>query len=78
MAELGHQREGLALAGADGVLAVDGRDAFREAAARAIATRSGPKPQLHRDIVGQGRDAVDAVSAPILTGGVRAGIELPV
>ncbi|MFT4283399.1 MAG: histidine kinase, partial [Protaetiibacter sp.] len=65
--------EGLAIAGADGVLAVDGPDAFREAAARAIATRSGPKPQLHRAIAGQGRDAVDAVSAPILTSGVRAG-----
>jgi len=65
--------EGLAIAGADGVLAVDGPDAFCEAAARAIATRSGPKPQLHRAIAGQGRDAVDAVSAPILTSGVRAG-----
>jgi two-component sensor histidine kinase len=65
--------EGLAIASVGGVLAVDGPDAFREAAARAIATRSGPKPQLHRAIAGQGRDAVDAVSAPILRTGVRAG-----
>ena len=65
--------EGLALAGADGVLAVDGPEALRGVAARVVSAHSGTKPQLHRSVTGQGREAVDAVSAPILRSGIRAG-----
>ena len=65
--------EGLALAGADGVLAIDGPDALRGVAARVVTAHSGTKPQLHRSVTGQGREAVDAVSAPILRSGTRAG-----
>ncbi len=65
--------EGLALAGPDGVLALDGPDGWRDVAASIVEAHSGVKPQLHRAVTGQGRDTIDAVSAPILRSGERAG-----
>src|SRR5690606_33634462 len=65
--------EGLAIAGASGVLAVDGPDELREVAEQLVAVRWGARPQLHRAAAGQGREAVDAVLAPIVRDGVPAG-----
>ncbi|AYF97729.1 sensor histidine kinase [Protaetiibacter intestinalis] len=65
--------DALALSGADGVLAVDGPAALREVAEGVVRAHSGLRPQLHRAAAGQGREALDAVSAPILRSGIRAG-----
>ncbi len=66
--------DALALVGPDAVLALDGGRDGLSAVARTIARgHTSSKPHLHRAVSGQGRDALDAISAPIVRGGERAG-----
>jgi len=63
--------EALAVAGADGILALDGPEELRPAAARmSAAMLTGPRAHVER---GPGRDAVDAVAAPIIVGDEPVG-----
>ncbi|WP_166868399.1 sensor histidine kinase [Salinibacterium sp. ZJ70] len=65
--------EALALVNTEALLAVDGRDELGRIAVPIALAHTASKPHLHRAVTGQGRDALDAVSAPIVRGGERAG-----
>ena len=67
--------DALALAGAPGVLALEGTgDELRATAERmAEHARLGSRAHVERQAVRTGRDTLDAVAAPILVGGEAAG-----
>lgn len=67
--------DALALAGPVGVLALDGSgDELRATAERMAAhVRAGSRAHVERQAVGNGRETLDAVAAPILVGGEAAG-----
>lgn len=66
--------DALALAGPDGVLALDGDDALRPTADRLrAAALAGHRAHVERQAAGTGRETLDAVVAPIVVGDESVG-----
>jgi len=66
--------DALALAGAGGILALDGDDALRDTAERMTAAVLGGRgAHVERQAAGSGRETLDAVASPIVAGGEPVG-----